>query len=66
MALDIPVAMTTALAVTGSPSSRVKENAPPSADAEETFLSSRTAPAASAWALPSLSSESPSVGPVPR
>ena len=66
MALEMPVAMTTALAVTVSPSSRVNWKDPPSANAEETFLSRNTAPADSAWRLPSSRMESPVVSPVPR
>jgi len=66
LALEIPVAMMTALAATASPSSRTNWNVPPSADAEETFLPRNTAPADSAWRLPSSNMESPTVSPVPR
>jgi len=62
--LEIPVARTTALAVTTSPPSRVRVKRDPPV-AAMTFSSLKTAPDSSAWALPVASMSDPTTLPVP-
>ncbi len=65
-ALEMPVAMMTALALTAVPSSSANSNAPPALLADTTLRSVNTAPKDSAWARPSERKESPEDLPSPR